>query len=102
MRIETLKMFPVKGTLDNQNILAGQAGQTIGKPFSEFLGEAFNNVNSLQHQSRQATIDLAAGRIQDLSEVTIAAEKASIAMSLTLQVRNKVVEAYQEIIRMQA
>jgi len=44
---------------------------------------------------------LAAGQVEDISEVVIAGEKASIAVQLTMQVRNKMVEAYQEIMRMQ-
>jgi flagellar hook-basal body complex protein FliE len=100
MRIENLKMFPVKGTLDFQNN-KNQPGQEIEKPFSEFLGEALNTVNSLEAKSKQAGIDLAAGKIEDISEVVIAGEKAAIAVQLTTQVRNRVVEAYQEIMRMQ-
>ena len=44
---------------------------------------------------------LAAGQVEDISEVVIAGEKAAIAVQLTMQVRNKMVEAYQEIMRMQ-
>ena len=44
---------------------------------------------------------LATGKIEDISQVTIAAEKASIALQLTMQVRNKVMDAYQEVMRMQ-
>lgn len=92
-------MFPVKGTLDNQNRMA-ERSQDVDKSFSQFLGDALNEVNVLQHKSHQAGLDLAAGKIQDLSEVTIAGEKASIALQLTMQIRNRVVEAYQEVMRM--
>lgn len=44
---------------------------------------------------------LAAGQVDDISQVIVAAEKADIALQLTLAVRNKAVEAYQEIMRMQ-
>lgn len=100
MRIENLKMSPAKGTIDFQNSQSIGA-QENGKPFSEFLGDALNTVSSLENKSHQAGLDLAAGRIQDLSEVTIASEKAIIALQLTMQIRNKVVEAYQEVMRMQ-
>ena len=46
-------------------------------------------------------MELAAGRITDVSEVVIASEKAGIATQLTMQVRNRAIEAYQEIMRMQ-
>ncbi len=71
------------------------------KSFSEMLGAAIQDVNGLQSSAAAKNIDLAAGRIEDVSEVMIAAEKASVALQLTVQVRNKVVEAYQEIMRMQ-
>ncbi len=71
------------------------------KSFSDMLGAAIQDVNQLQKQSQRKNIDLVAGRVDDISEVMIAAEKASLALQLTTQVRNKVVESYQEIMRMQ-
>jgi flagellar hook-basal body complex protein FliE len=71
------------------------------KNFGEFLTEALGEVNSLQQDAAKASFNLAAGKLQDISQVPIAAEKATIAMQLTMQVRNKVVDAYQEIMRMQ-
>ena len=100
MKIEGLKMTPVKGLLDSQEN-GKPAGANGAKSFSEFLGDALNEVNSLEKQSYDAVNNLAAGKIQDLSEVTIAGEKANIALQLTMQIRNKAVEAYQEIMRMQ-
>ena len=44
---------------------------------------------------------LATGEIEDISQVTIAAEKAAINLQLAIQVRNKALDAYQEIMRMQ-
>ncbi len=99
MRVEALKLTPVglKGI--------GQSTtpeiQTGNKNFGEFLTEALGEVNQLQNDSAKASFDLAAGTLQDVSQVTIAAEKASIAMQLTMQVRNKVIDAYQEVMRMQ-
>lgn len=69
--------------------------------FSEMLEAAVQDVNKLQKTSEKKSIDLAAGRVEDISEVMIAAEKANIALQLTTQVRNKVVESYQELMRMQ-
>ncbi len=58
-------------------------------------------MNGLIKDSERLNMELAAGRITDVSEVVIAGEKASIATQLTMQVRNRAVEAYQEIMRMQ-
>ncbi len=99
MRIEALKLMPVKGTLAETPIV--DKPQQPEKSFGEFLQDALNNVNNLQNESKQASLNMAAGKVEDIAEVTIASEKAAIALQLTMQVRNKVVDAYQEVMRMQ-
>lgn len=69
--------------------------------FSKLLGDALDKVNELQKSAEQMGVDLAAGKNIDIHNVMIAAEKASLAVALTVQVRNKVIEAYQEVMRMQ-
>ena len=69
--------------------------------FSEFMKKAIDEVNTLQQQSSDMKTNLVSGQVQDLHQVMIAAEKANVAFQLTVQIRNKVVEAYQEIMRMQ-
>lgn len=69
--------------------------------FSNLLKEAVYKVNETQVQSQQTTMKLATGEIEDISQVTIAAEKAAINLQLAIQVRNKALDAYQEIMRMQ-
>ena len=55
----------------------------------------------LKLQSDTLTEKLALGQEVDLHEVMIASQKANITMQLTLEIRNKAVEAYQEMMRMQ-
>lgn len=98
MRIDALKLMPV-GTKDIGQIASPIEGGN--KNFGEFLTEALGDVNKLQNDSAKASFDLAAGKLQDISQVTIAAEKANIALQLTMQVRNKMIDAYQEVMRMQ-
>lgn len=69
--------------------------------FSSFLNDALNKVNQLQVESDEYKKLLATGDVDNLYDVTIAAEKANISLQLTLGIRNKVVEAYREIMRMQ-
>ena len=83
---------------------SGGLSQTAGKSdksFGQFLSDAVDNVNTLQKQAAQASTDLATGRIEDISQVVIAAEKAAVSLQLTIQIRNKVLESYQEMMRMQ-
>ncbi len=97
MQIEALKLLPTPVKAVGGNFKP----QVESKSFGEFLTEAIDDVNKLQQKANKASIDLAAGKIEDISQVTIAAEKASIAMQLTMAVRNKVLDAYQEVMRMQ-
>ncbi|NLY91218.1 MAG: flagellar hook-basal body complex protein FliE [Firmicutes bacterium] len=68
--------------------------------FQEMLKGYLEEVNKLQLKSEDMDRQLAAGTLENIHEATIAAEKAALALELTIQIRNKVVEAYQEIMRM--
>ncbi|MDP4551462.1 flagellar hook-basal body complex protein FliE [Alkalihalobacillus macyae] len=69
--------------------------------FGQMLQDAIKQVNSNQVQSEQMTNKLVTGEVQDVHEVMLAAQKASLSLNLTVEVRNKVIESYQEIMRMQ-
>lgn len=71
------------------------------KTFANQLKNAIDGVNKSQVQSNQMTQALARGEVDDLHNVMITAQKASITMQTTVKVQNKVVEAYKEIMRMQ-
>jgi flagellar hook-basal body complex protein FliE len=75
--------------------------KTSGPSFSDVLANAIEQVNIDQVQADQMTTALAAGKAPDLHSVMIAAEKATLSFQLAVQIRNKAVEAYQEIMRMQ-
>lgn len=68
--------------------------------FGEVLKEAVSHVNSLVIDSGNKNMALALGEIKDVHEVMIAGEKAALATELTLEIRNRVIEAYQQIMRM--
>lgn len=68
--------------------------------FAASLKEAIANVNAQQLQSDTMTQKLINGENVELHEVMIASQKASITLNATMEVRNKVIEAYQEIMRM--
>ncbi len=68
--------------------------------FGDFLSQAIDGVNSLQKDSGQATESLMKGEAADLHQVMIAAEKAGISFDLLLEIRKRLLEAYQNIVRM--
>ncbi|GIX47047.1 MAG: hypothetical protein KatS3mg131_1258 [Candidatus Tectimicrobiota bacterium] len=69
--------------------------------FLDVLRESLARVDGLQHEAERAVRAFLAGEAQSVHETVIALEKADLALRLVTQVRNKVVEAYQEIMRMQ-
>ena len=72
----------------------------VQQKFANTLKEAIAKVNDQQIQSDTMTEKLINGEDVELHEVMIASQKASVTLNATLEVRNKVIEAYQEIMRM--
>jgi flagellar hook-basal body complex protein FliE len=75
-----------------------------GAPKSDFgshLANALGEVNDLQQKANGAIQQLVGEGKGDLQETMIAMEKADVSFRLMMQIRNKVLEAYQEIVRMQ-
>jgi len=86
--------------------LGGQGQATAGAAaagadFSKFLADALQQVNALQQQGEAASAALVTGQVQDVHTVMLALEKASLSLGLTVEVRNKVLDAYNQIMRMQ-
>lgn len=70
--------------------------------FAEHLKGSIMSANALQKQSETAQLELATGRSGNIHETLIAMNKASVSFEMIKSVRNKVITAYQEIMRMQA
>ena len=77
---------------------AKPAGQTGG--FTEMLQHAVSQVDDLQGQAQGKITEVLKGNGGDLHSALIAVEKADLSFQLMLQVRNKIVAAYQEISHM--
>ncbi len=70
-------------------------------PFSELLTDAVGQVDQLEAQAHTAVAGLMTGSGVDVHQAMIATEKANMAFELALAVRNKAVQAYQQVIGMQ-
>ncbi len=87
----------------------GAAGRTTGAAesakagpsFKSMLLESLDQVNRLQQEASQGVERLATGQTTNVAEVFSAARKADVAFSLLMEMRNKLLEAYQEIRQMQ-
>ena len=99
MEITPLEMTPVKMSA-HSHIGEVKPDEPV-KSFGEFLADSLKKVNELELESEKLNAALATGRIEDVSQVVVAAQKAEIALQLTLQLRNRATSAYQEMMRMQ-
>lgn len=72
-----------------------------GPSFGDVLKDAISTVNEVQKRSDQEIEKLMTGESQDLHATLIAVQKADLSFQMMMQVRNKIVQAYQEIMRMQ-
>lgn len=91
--------FPTQSIqLENRAQSTENSGESS---FSDMLKKSLEAVNEAQLNSDRLTNALAAGQNVELHDVMIAAQKASILLEATVEFRNKVIEAYQEVMRMQ-
>jgi flagellar hook-basal body complex protein FliE len=72
-----------------------------GDGFGEMLAKGIKNIEGLQADASEKAGLLATGQLTDIHDYTTAAAKASLGVELTVALRNKAIEAYQEIMRMQ-
>lgn len=100
MRVQPLNTPSVSNKPDVQApASAGNDSKSGG--FGQALNSAITNLNETQNAADDASVRMAAGDPIDLHEVMLARETASLHFQLAVQVRNKLVEAYQDVMRMQ-
>lgn len=68
--------------------------------FGNMLARSLNDVNQLKLEAAEAVENLAAGKQKDIHATMIALEKADVAFQLLMQVRNKIIAAYETVMRM--
>lgn len=81
---------------------AAGAPESVGSTFESFLGGSVDEVQALSDTSRQLSIDAVTGDLQDVHAATIASAQSSLALETITTFRNRGVEAFNEIMRMQA
>ncbi|MBF74937.1 flagellar hook-basal body complex protein FliE [Candidatus Poribacteria bacterium] len=98
--IPSLETTSIKST---SSLADGGATQTmaIQPSFRKLMQSTLSNVNELQLAAQEASRKFATGESENLHELMIMLEEAKLALDLTVEVRNKAIEAYQELTRMQ-
>ncbi len=87
--------------LINSDVKASESQTSNGPKFTELMTQAIDKVNEVQHASGAISKSYIQGDPNvDVTEVMIASQKAGVAFDSMLQVRNKLVEAYQDVMNM--
>ena len=94
--ISALRILPVE--MDSSSPARAATGESS---FSDMLDQAVFNVDQLQSEANQKVGAMLGGNSADVHDAMIAVQKADLSFQLMMQVRNKVVQAYQEVERMQ-
>jgi len=94
---------PVQGVLPTDYLAgAGAVPGTDGTGFASALTGAVDNLQQLQSTSKQLAVSAVTGNLDDIHNATIAASRAQVTLELVAGIRNKGVDAFNEIMRMQA
>ncbi len=81
--------------------LSPRQGSAAGEDFSNILSEAMQLTEQTDKQDKGSALALLTGEADDIAGVMVDAQKSQISLSLTVQLRNKLMESYQEIMNMQ-
>jgi flagellar hook-basal body complex protein FliE len=97
--MEEIKIENSIETLLGPRITEDQTPEEGEKSFGEILKSSINEVDRLHKEADQALQDMAAGKGKGIHETMIALEKAEISFQLMMQVRNKIISAYEQAMR---
>jgi len=100
LKIEGLRKGPIEISATQMRAPTPRANES-GRSFKETLTDAMTEVQRLQTEADSTIKQLVSGELKDVSEAMVAVEKADVAFQTMMTVRNKVMTAYEEIMRMQ-
>ena len=102
IQVEPFRLSGSLGTpvISEGNPVSRASKDGVSPPFMDVLKESIMKVNNVQVESDKLVQRLALGEVEDISEVSIAVEKAELALRLMVQIRDKLVDAYQQVARM--
>jgi flagellar hook-basal body complex protein FliE len=90
------------GSIDPRSAYGvGRTAPEPGGSFADQLAKAVSQVQDLQTQRENAVQDMVTGQVTEVHDVMIAAKESQLAFELLVEVRNKLLESYQELMRMQ-
>lgn len=96
-----MEINPIKFQSGFENFSIQNKKENKGQAFTDMFREKLNETNQLKKSSSEISASFAAGETDNVHDVMIAAEKAKVAVNLTTAVQTKVLDAYNEIMRLQ-
>lgn len=105
MKISDLSTSGIKPFAQMQKIIkapveANQA-EAMSKTFGDALKKAMQDLTALEKDSSAKVSEMASGKLENVHDLMIAMEKSKLGLGLAIEVRNKLIEGYKEIMRMQ-
>jgi flagellar hook-basal body complex protein FliE len=91
----------IKGIMPSTSEIISRKTEAAGANFGDILEKSLSQIDDNIAEVNGSIEGLLSGSSEDFHEFLIASEKATVGLQLTLQMRNKVVDAYKEIMRMQ-
>ena len=88
-------------SIDKTNEVKNKTNPQGGEDFFSVLKDTLDKVNEDQIKADEAAASIATGSVRDLHQAAIAIDKAEISMKMALEIRNKALSAYKEILRTQ-
>ena len=93
------QLKPLGGVTPERPVSIQPSGEAV--PFKNILGNIIKDVDQLHKTAHKTTEKLITGKLEDVHQVMVAVEEAKISFRLMMEVRNKMVEAYKEVMKMQ-
>lgn len=92
----------ISGNIIGNNLLGQEKSKVVNdKGFGNYLNEYIDKINEYEAKTKELEEKAVVGQLDNLHDVMIAAQKSEIAVSFAVEVKNKVMEAYKEIMRLQ-
>ncbi len=101
LKISLPAIAPLDATTATTAAPAAPAAGAAGSPFKDVLSSALGEVEGARANANQSINQFLSGEGEDLHSTILASQRADLEFQMFLQVRNKVVSAYQEIMKMQ-
>jgi flagellar hook-basal body complex protein FliE len=87
--------------VNNNQSESSKIDKNSGESFADTLKDSISKLNELQEDKDKAMSDIATGQVKNLHQAAIAIDKAEVSMKLALEIRNKAISAYKELLKTQ-